>query len=151
MYNEKLQFDEEDISMKRKLMVSFVVLCLIVATLCWVGVGSYSSGSAVRDLKTELEAIYGTEYTEKAVAHGSEDMAFVVTPKTWFLTNWNLRNALSIDYKYECKVIITTYVDGSAESVRTITYQAVDPMGAEKATDRAFLDSGSKAEITTRK
>ena len=137
--------------MKRKLMVSFVVLCLIVATLCWVGVGSYSSGSAVRDLKTELEAIYGTEYTGKDIENGTEDMVFVVEPKTWFLTNWNLRNALSIDYKYECKVIITTYVDGSAESVRTITYQAVDPMGAEKTSDRAYLDLGSKVEKTESK
>ena len=137
--------------MKRKLMVSFVVLCLIVATLCWVGVGSYSSGSAVRDLKTELEAIYGTEYTGKDIEKGTEDMVFVVEPKTWFLTNWNLRNALSIDYKYECKVIITTYVDGSAESVRTITYQAVDPMGAEKIAERAFLDLGSRVETTENK
>ena len=137
--------------MKRKLMVSFVVLCLIIATLCWVGVGSYSSGSAVRDLKTELEAIYGTEYMGKDIENGTEDMVFVVEPKTWFLTNWNLRNALSIDYKYECKVIITTYVDGSAESVRTITYQAVDPMGAEKTSDRAYLDLGSKVEKTESK
>ena len=137
--------------MKRKLMVSFVVLCLIIAILCWVGVGSYSSGSAVRDLKTELEAIYGTEYTGKDIENGTEDMVFVVEPKTWFLTNWNLRNALSIDYKYECKVIFTTYVDGSAESVRTITYQAVDPMGAEKIAERAFLDLGSRVETTENK
>ena len=137
--------------MKRKLMISLIVLCMIAAVLCRLGIGSYSSGSAVQDLRAELESIYGTEYTEKAVAHGSEDMAFVVTPKTWFLTNWNLRNALSIDYKYECKVIITTNVDEHVESVRTITYQAFDPTGAEKTTDRAFWDLGSKAEITTRK
>lgn len=78
-------------------------------------------------------------------------MVFVVEPKTWFLTNWNLRNALSIDYDYECKVIFTTYVDGSVESVRTITYQAVDPMGAEKIAERAFLDLDSKAETTENK
>ena len=130
--------------MKRKLIVSFIVLCLIVAMLCWVGVGFYSSSSAVRDLKTELEAIYGTEYTGKDIENGTEDMVFVVEPETWFLTNWNLRNALSLDYKYECKVIFTTYVDGSAESVRTITYQAIDPMGAEKIAERAFLDLGRK-------
>ena len=53
--------------MKRKLIVSFIVLCLIIAILSWVGVGSYSSGSAVRDLKTELETIYGTEYTGKDI------------------------------------------------------------------------------------
>ena len=137
--------------MKRKLIVSFIVLCLIVAMLCWAGVGSYSSSSAVRDLKTELEAIYGTEYTGKDIENGTEDMVFVVEPETWFLTNWNLRNALSLDYKYECKVIFTTCVEGSAESVRTITYQAIDPMGAEKIAERAFLDLGSKVETTENK
>lgn len=137
--------------MKRKLMVSFIVLCLIIAILCWVGVGSYSSGSAVRDLKTELEAIYGTEYTGKDIENGTEAMVFVVEPKTWFLTNWNLRNTLRMDYEYECKVIFTTYVDGSTESVRTITYQAVDPMGAEKTSERAYLDLSSKVEKTESK
>lgn len=76
---------------------------------------------------------------------------FIVEPKTWFLTNWKLRNALSIDYKYECKVVFTTYVDGSVKSVRTITYQAVDPMGAEKIADRAYLDLSSKVEKTESK
>ena len=134
--------------MKRKLIASLVILCLIVTILCWLGVGSYSSSSAIRDLRTELETIYGTEYTGKDVENGTEDMVFVVEPKTWFLTNWDLRNALSIDYKYECKIVFTTYVDGSAESVRTITYQAIDPMGAEKIAERAFLDLGSKVETT---
>ena len=64
------------------------------------------------------------------------------------MTNWNLRNALRIDYKYECKVIFTTFVDGTVAIVRTITYEAVVPMGAEKAAERAFLDLGSKVEIT---
>ena len=128
-----------------------LVLCLAIGILCWMGVGSYSSGSAVRDLTTELETIYGTEYTGKDTENGTEDMVFVVEPKTWFLTNWNLRNALSIDYKYECKVIFTTYVDGSAESVRTITYQAIDPMGAEKIAERAFLNLDSKVETTENK
>ena len=137
--------------MKRKLMVSFAILCLVVAVVCWMGVGYYSSSSAVRDLKAELESIYGTEYTGKDVDNGTEDMVFVVEPKTWFLTNWNLRNALSIDYEYECKVVFTTYVDGSAKSVRTITYQAVDPMGAEKTADKAYLDLGSKVEKTESK
>ena len=75
--------------MKRKLMVSFAILCLVVAVVCWMGVGYYSSSSAVRDLKAELESIYGTEYTGKDVNNGTEDMEFVVEPKTWFLTNWN--------------------------------------------------------------
>lgn len=132
--------------MKRKLLISFIVLCMMVSVLCWMGVGSYSSGSAVRDLTTELETIYGTEYTGKDTENGTENMVFEVEPKTWFLTNWNLRNALSIDYKYECKVIFTTFVDEKVASVRTITYQAVDPMGVEKIAERAFLDLGSKTE-----
>ena len=137
--------------MKRKLLISFIVLCLIVAIFGWIGVGPYSSGSAIQDLHAELESIYGTEYTGKDVENGTDDMVFVVKPKTWFLTNWNLRNALSIDYKYECKVIFTTFVDGNVKSVRTITYQAVDPMGAEKAAVRVFLDLDSKAETTENK
>ena len=51
--------------MKRKLFISFIALCLVVAVVCWMGVGYYSSSSAVRDLKAELESIYGTEYTGK--------------------------------------------------------------------------------------
>ena len=137
--------------MKSNLIVLFVVLCMIVTVLCWMGIGSYSSSSAVQDLRAELETIYGSEYTGKDVENGTEDMVFVVEPKTWFLTNWNLRNALSLGYKYECKVIFTTYVDGSAESVRTITYQAVDPMGEEKIAQRAFLDLSSKVETTQNK
>jgi len=137
--------------MKRKIFVSIVALCLIVAILCWIGVGPYSSGSAIQELRAELESIYGTEYMRKEVENGTEDMAFVVEPKTWFLTNWNLRNALSIDYKYECKVIFTTYVDGNIKSVRTITYQAFDPMGAEKASVRAFLNLDSKTETAENK
>ena len=137
--------------MKRKLMVLFAFLCLVVAVVCWMGVGYYSSSSAVRDLKAELESIYGTEYTGKNVDNGTEDMVFVVEPKTWFLTNWNLRNALSIDYEYECKVVFTTYVDGISKSLRTITYQAFDPMDAEKMVERAYLDLDSKVETTENK
>lgn len=133
--------------MKRKMIISFIVI-LFVSVFCWMGFGSYSSSSAVLDLKLELETIYGPEYVGKDVENGTEDMVFVVEPKTRFLTNWNLRNALSIDYEYECKVIFTTYVNGSVVSVRTITYQAVDPMGTEKTAERAFLDLGSKAETT---
>lgn len=148
---KQLEFDEGVISMKRRLIVSFIILCIIVTVLCWMGVGSYSSSSAVRDLRIELETIHGTEYTGKDVEDGTEDMVFIVEPKTWFLTNWNMRNTLSIDYKYECKVIFTTFVDGNIESVRTITYQAVDPMGAEKTAERAFLNLDSKAETTENK
>jgi len=137
--------------MKRKLSISLVVLLLIVAILCWMGVGFYSSSSAVRDLRTELETIYGREYRGKNIENGTEDMTFTVEPKTWFLTNWNLRNVFGIDYKYECKVLFTTYADGSVKNVRTITYQAVDPMGAEHNAERARLDLDSKVDKTETK
>jgi len=132
--------------MKSKLMRLFALLGLTVAIFCWMGVGYYSSSSAVRDLRTELEAIYGMEYTGKEADNGTEDMAFRIEPKTWFMTNWNLRNALSIDYKYECNVIFTTYADGDVKSVRTITYQAVDPMGAARVSERAHVSLESKVE-----
>lgn len=134
--------------MKRKILVSVVVLSLIFVSLCWSGVGLYSSNSAVQDLTAELETIYGTEYTKKSVEHGTEDMVFVVEPKTWFLTNWNLRNALNMDYEYECKVIFTVHMDGNAKCIRTITYQAFDPMGAEHMSARAHLDLDSKVDTT---
>lgn len=134
--------------MRRKLLIAGAVLCLAVAILCWAGIGFYSSGSAVQDLKAELTTIYGTEYTGKAVETGTEDMVFVVEPKTWFLTNWNLRNALCMDYKYECKVIITTCTDENEINIRTITYQAADPMGTESTSKRAYLDPESKVERT---
>lgn len=134
--------------MKRKLIVSFVALCMIITVICWMGIGPYSSSSAVQDLRAELESIYGTEYIGKTVENGVEDMEFAVEPKTWFLTNWNLRNALSIDYEYECNVIFTTFVDEKTTSVRTVTYQAVDPMGKEKTVDRAYLDLDTKVERT---
>ena len=137
--------------MKKKIFVFVAVLVMMIAFFCWAGIGFYSSGSAVRDLKIELEAIYGTEYKERDTETGTEDMAIFVEPKTWFLTDWNLRNALSMDYKYECKVVFTTRVDGSIRNIRTITYQAVDPMGSENGDIRAHLLLESKAETTEKK
>ena len=134
--------------MVRKLVTLLVALCLMIASLHWLGVGLYSSGSAVSDLKSELESIYGAEYTGKNVENGTEDMVFVVTPKTWFLTNWNIRNALGLDYKYECRVIFTTYTGDNSRIVRTITYRATDPMGAAHISERAILDLDSKEEKT---
>ena len=134
--------------MKRKLIISFATLCLMIAVLYWTGVGFYSSSSAVQDLKAELEDLYGTEYTGKATENGTEDMVFAVEPKTWFLTNWNLRNALGLDYEYECKVIFTTCADSTVANVRTITYRAYDPMGSENMSERAHLDPDSKTEQT---
>ena len=134
--------------MARKLVAWLAALCLMTASLHWLGVGLYSSGAAVSDLKSELASIYGAEYTGKNVGNGTEDMVFVVLPKTWFLTNWNIRNALGLDYKYECYVIFTTYTGNNSRIVRTISYRATDPMGAAHRWERATLDLDSKEEKT---
>ena len=133
--------------MKHKMPVLILALVMAVLVLFWAGIGPYYSESAISDLKVELESIYGPEYTEKAVEKGTEDMAFEIEPKTWLLTNWNLRNSLALDYEYECKVIFTTHTDGKTET-RTVTYQATDPMGKENMTERARLDLTSKTETT---
>ena len=136
--------------MKRKMKINWtwliLALCVTAAILLWLGVGPYSSTSAVLDLYAELESVYGPEYTGKAAENGTEDMVFEIEPKTWFLTNWNLRNALGLAYQYECRVIITTHPDGGSEQVLTITYQATDPMGADNLTQRAKIDWDSRAE-----
>lgn len=136
--------------MKRKIKVNWIglilVLCVAAAILFWLGVGPYSSGSAVSDLYAELESVYGPEYTGKVVENGTEDMVFEIEPKTWFLTNWDLRNALGLAYQYECRVIITTHFDGASDQVQTIIYQASDPMGDERQTQRAKIDWDSETE-----
>ena len=130
--------------MKKAHRLWLLVICLAHWGVSRLGIGYYSSGSAVLDLKEELELIHGKEYTGKVTDRGTEDMVFLVEPKTFFLTDWNLRHALSMDYEYECKVITTAYVDGKAVSVSTVTYQAVDPMGWEHAEERAHLILDSK-------
>lgn len=126
--------------MKRKSITFFLILCSLAVLINWLGIGYRPSSSAVLDLKAELEALYGKEYTGKAVEGGTEDMVFAVEPKTFFLTNWNVRNFLSKDYEYECKVVFTTYLeDGTSSKVREITYQGFDPMGREDSDRRAYL------------
>ena len=90
---------------KTKLLTLFLALCVVVAIIFWMGVGPRVSSSAVADLKAELESIYGPE---------TERMVFAVEPKTWFLTNWDLRQTLGLDYVYECKVIfVDEYILGT--------------------------------------
>lgn len=132
--------------MKRKWILLLLSVCVAAAILRWLGVGPYSSSSAVQDLKEELESIHGAEYTGKAVENGTEDMVFLVEPKTCFLTNWNLRNALGLDYRYECQVVVTTHTGENRTTVRTITYQAADPMGDGNMDARAKLDPASRTE-----
>ena len=136
--------------MKHKIKVPgilwILLLCAIAFCFYWRCSVPYVSASAVMDLQEELENIYGMEYSAKPVPGGTEDMVFEIQPKTRFMTNSNLRNALGLDYEYECRVIITTYTSDSTKTVHTITYQAFDPMGADRLTDRAALDLGSKTE-----
>ena len=133
--------------MKKKIIVLILFLCVAtVVFLRVVGVGYYYSGAAGADLTAELESIYGAEYQGKIVDNGTEDMQFVIEPKTWFLTDYNIRSQLGLDYKYECKVIFTTYVDDQNSIVRTITYQGIDPMSREKMVEGASLDLDSKTE-----
>ena len=132
--------------MKKKLSI-VVILILVVCVLSWVGVGYRGSASAILDLKEHLEYLHGQEYRNKPVDNGTETMVFTVTSKSFFLTNWNVRNLLGLDYKYECKVVITSYVDGKQTKIRTITYQGFDPMGlGREIEDRAYVDVNSKNE-----
>ena len=132
--------------MKKVFVIILLILCFLLLVFHCVGLGFYSSSSAISDLKSELETIYGCEYTGKPTENGSESMVFEVVPKTWLFTNWNLRNSLHLGYKYECKVVFTSYVGGTVESVRCITYQALDPMGADNMSKRAFIYANTKVE-----
>ncbi|MBR5489683.1 MAG: hypothetical protein IKV79_00255 [Oscillospiraceae bacterium] len=134
--------------MKRKLITIFIVLCLIAAIIYLFGIGYYYSGSAAVDLKADLESIYGKEYTGKITETGTQDMVFSVEPQTWFLTDWNFRNAWSMDYKYKCSVIFTNYVDGNIVGIQRISYDGIDPMGEENAYIGAYLILESKSEET---
>ena len=132
--------------MKMKYCIIIAMLCLLACIVNWLGIGYAPSGSAVLDLKAELETIYGIEYIGKETENGTQDMVFEVVPKSFFLTNWTLRNTFGMDYKYTCRVIFTNHVDDGEKNIHTITYQAVDPMGKEHAVDRAHLILDSRKE-----
>ena len=134
--------------MKKKYTTFIMIGIFLLCTLNWIGIGYYYSGAAAYDLAEELEAIYGEEYTGKEVADGLEDMVFQIEPKTFFMTNWNLRRFLSKPYRYECTVTYTTYVEEKTTKVHTITYQAVDPMGYENENVGAHLIRESMVENT---
>lgn len=132
--------------MKKRYGIVMAVLCLLACIVNCLGIGYVHSGSAILDLKAELETIYGMEYTGKETENGTQDMVFEVVPKSFFLTNWTLRNTFGMDYKYTCRVIFTNHVDDGEKNIHTITYQAVDPMGKEHAEDRAHLILDSRKE-----
>ena len=133
--------------MEKKLSMLTVLCLMVYIVTSWVGVGHVSSASAIEDLRAELESLHGEPYVERAVGEGTEMTAIVVRPKTFFLTNYDLRNVLSLDYEYECVVTVTSYKEGLETSVRTITYRGFDPMGKEHMTDRAYVDVSSKQEM----
>ena len=128
--------------MERKkfiVLIPVIIIVIIVLVICNLGIGCYRSGSAVRDLTEELTTLYGEPYTGREVENGTEDMEFSVESGTFFLTDENFRYFWGLDYRYECKVIYTTYSNDETVSVRTITYDAVDPMGPDVQFDRAHL------------
>lgn len=134
--------------MKRKYTTFIIIGIFLLCTLNWIGIGYHYSGAAAYDLAEELEAIYGEEYTGKEVADGLEDMVFQIEPNTFFMTNWNLRRFFSKPYRYECTVTYTTYVEEKTTKIRTITYQAIDPMGYENENVGAHLIRESMVENT---
>jgi len=71
----------------KKFSVIIIALFLLTTAVSWMGIGFAPSGSAVLDLKAELETIYGIEYIGKETENGTQDMVFEVVPKPFFLTN----------------------------------------------------------------
>ena len=126
--------------------VRILMLVLFAAAVSRMEIGHAPSGSAIQDLKAELESIYGAEYSGKETESGLQDMVFEVKPGFTFVTNWNLRNTLGWDYPYICKVVFTNYGDAGEKRVDTVTYRGVDPMGKEHAADRAHLILESRKE-----
>lgn len=123
------------------------VLCLLGAMLWTQSQKPFFSASAAADLTEALESRYGPEYTGKPVENGTEDMRFEIE-STVFLRNWKLRFFFGLDCTYECRVVITTHMPDGTISVRTITYQAVDPIGHDEMYLRASIDWDSMQERT---
>jgi len=126
--------------MKKKLPVLLAVAALLVSGFCWAGIGYYSSGSAVRDLKAELVTLHGEPYTGREVEGGTETMEFSIKSDTFFLTNYNLRHFFGWDYRYKCEVIYTVSDDNGIVRVRKINYVGIDPMGADESDIRAYIE-----------
>lgn len=132
--------------MKKKLLSLLLIAALVLCAICWSGIGYYSSGSARQDLIEELTVLHGEPYTNREVENGVEDMEFSVEPMTFFLTNWNLRQALGLDYQYKCSVTYTVQSAGEVIDVHVITYTGFDPMGNGNEEVRAYIDIDSKTE-----
>ncbi len=126
----------------KRFTVLLAVVVVLAGLVCWMGVGYRSNGSAVRDLKGQLQEIYGAPYTGKAVGTGTEDMDLSVEPTTWFMTNPGWRRFFGLDYRYRCEVVYTTYADGKVDQVRKFIYTGFDPMGRDTEDLRAYLKPG---------
>lgn len=132
--------------MKKKLVILLLLIAAGAGIVCWLGVEPFYSSSAVHDLEAELIALHGEPYTGRAVDNGEEDMAFSFEPATTFLTNYNLRQTLGLDYQYQCSVTYTVRSGGEVIDTRTVTYTGIDPMGRGSEDARAYLDLDSKTE-----
>ena len=54
--------------MRKKVAVRILILVLFAAAVSRMGIGYAPSGSAIQDLKAELESIYGAEYSGKDIS-----------------------------------------------------------------------------------
>ena len=125
--------------MKKRLPRYLTIAVVFIGIVRCAGIGYYSSGLAIRDLKAELIAIHGEPYTRE-VEEGTETMEISIEPSTFFFTDYNLRHFFGWDYQYKCEVIYTISNDKGIVSVQKIDYVGLDPMGAEKADVRAYID-----------
>ncbi len=125
--------------MKKRTAVLLLVLILLLSVCFWLGIGPYASGSAVSDLREQLVVLHGEPYSGKITEYGVQSMEFSIKPATFFLTNYNLRNALGWDYCYRCEVIYSVFQGDSLVSENTVTYTGVDPMGPGEEAVRAYL------------
>ena len=128
--------------MKKRFPLYLAITVVFIGIVSWMGIGYYSSGSAVQDLRAELIALHGEPYTRKVEA-GIETMEFSVKPNTFFPTNYSLRHFFGWDYQYKCEVMYTVSNDNGVISVRKIDYIGIDPMGADNIEVRAYIDRGT--------
>ena len=127
-------------NMKKRLPLYLAVAVVFIGIVCWMGIGYYSSGAAVRDLKADLVNLHGEPYTGREVEGGTETMEFSIKSDTFFLTNYNLRHFFGWDYRYKCEVIYTVSDDNGIVRVRKINYVGIDPMGADESDIRAYIE-----------
>jgi len=129
--------------MKKKLIRTLLRIALLAGTIFALGVGPYSSDSAVQDLRAELAEIHGDPYTNREVATGLETLEFTVEPNTVFPTRPWVRRFFGWDYHYKCTVIRSVYAGDRFIEMSIYRYDGIDPMGFGEEADRAYLDMSS--------